>query len=375
VSELQSASAKSKLISDAPWWKSDISLGFLEKRPKLKDLAVMSRQMAAMIGAGLPILKSIRVLSEQTENKILSSALEAVKGDVEGGESLSDALAKHPQIFPSLMLGLVRAGETGGFLDESLETISNTLEKEADLRATVKSALTYPVAVLLMAFLAVIAMLIWVVPVFDQMFKNLGGQLPLPTQILVWLSPVVLWTSPVFAIALTAFSAWWRKNRQRDSLRRFKDTLIARLPVIGPLTKKIVIARFTRNLASMLNGGVPIMQALAIMSTTAQNWAMDQSLVSIQNAVKAGSTLSAPMAVDKIFPPMVTQMITIGEDSGTLGAMLGKVADFYDSEVKATTEQLTALIEPLMIAFIGVVIGGMIVALYLPIFTIFNEIR
>jgi type IV pilus assembly protein PilC len=171
------------------------------------------------------------------------------------------------------------------------------------------------------------------------------------------------------------FSVWWRKNKQRDSLRRFKDTLVAKLPVIGQLTKKIVIARFTRNLASMLNGGVPILQALAIMSLTTQNWAMDQSLISIQNSVKSGSTLSAPMSADKVFPPMVTQMITIGEDSGTLGTMLGKVADFYDSEVKATTEQLTALIEPIMIAFIGVVIGAMIVALYLPIFTIFNEIR
>jgi type IV pilus assembly protein PilC len=375
VNELQRSSGSAKLGSDSSWWKSDISLGFLEKRPGPKDLAVMSRQMAAMIGAGLPILKTIKVLSEQTDNKILASALDAVKIDVEGGESLSGALAVHPQIFPSLMLGLVRAGEAGGFLDQSLENIASTLEKEADLRATVKSALTYPVAVLLMAFLAVIAMLIWVVPVFDQMFKSLGGQLPLPTQILVWLSPVVLWTSPVFVAAATVFLVWWRKNRQRDSLRRFKDTLVAKLPVIGKLTRKIVIARFTRNLASMLNGGVPILQALAIMSLTTQNWAMDQSLISIQNSVKSGSTLSAPMSADKVFPPMVTQMITIGEDSGTLGTMLGKVADFYDSEVKATTEQLTALIEPIMIAFIGVVIGAMIVALYLPIFTIFNEIR
>jgi type IV pilus assembly protein PilC len=375
VSELQSSSGRAKLGSDSPWWKSDISLGFLEKRPNPKDLAVMSRQMAAMIGAGLPILKTIKVLSEQTENKILASALDSVKIDVEGGESLSGALGKHSQTFPSLMLGLVRAGEAGGFLDQSLENIASTLEKEADLRATVKSALTYPVAVLLMAFLAVIAMLIWVVPVFDQMFRSLGGQLPLPTQILVWLSPVVLWTSPVFVVAATVFSVWWRKNKQRDSLRRFKDTLVAKLPVIGQLTKKIVIARFTRNLASMLNGGVPILQALAIMSVTTQNWAMDQSLISIQNSVKSGSTLSAPMSADKVFPPMVTQMITIGEDSGTLGTMLGKVADFYDSEVKATTEQLTALIEPIMIAFIGIVIGAMIVALYLPIFTIFNEIR
>lgn len=358
-----------------PWWQGEISLSLIKKRPKLKDMAVMSRQMSAMIGAGLPILKSLKVLAEQTENKILADTLTEVKTDVEGGYSLSVALTKHSDVFPSLMLGLVRAGETGGFLDQSLETIANTLEKEAELRGKIKSALTYPVAVLMMAILAVIAMLIWVVPVFDQMFKNLGGQLPLPTQILVWLSPVVLWSSPLMVVGIIVFSGWWRKNRQRDGVRRVKDTVIAKLPVIGNLNRKIVIARFSRNLASMLNGGVPIMQALAIMGETSQNWHMDQALTAIQKAVRSGTTLSAPMAHENIFPPMVTQMVNIGEDSGTLGAMLGKVADFYDSEVKATTDQLTALIEPLMIGFIGIVIGGMIVSLYLPIFTIFDQIK
>ena len=353
----------------------EIKIPGFEKHPTLKELAVMSRQMATMIGAGLPILRTLKILSEQSENEILKKTLAGARADIEGGQSLSMAFSKHPDIFPPIMLGLIKTGETGGFLDQSLDSVASTLENDAELRATVKSAMTYPVAVLIMAVLAVIAMLIWVVPIFDKMFKDLGGQLPLPTQILVWLSPVALWGAPFFVVGFFFFSIWWRKNKNRDSIRKVVDTVKLKTPVFGPLLSKIAIARFSRNLSSMVNAGVPILQAFAIIGETAGSWPMEQALARVQNSIRYGSTLALPMSTEKVFPPMVTQMIAVGEDSGTLGVMLAKIADFYDSEVKATTEQLTSLIEPLMVAVIGVVIGGMIIALYLPIFTVFEQIK
>lgn len=352
-----------------------LELAFLQKRPSLKDLAVMARQMATLINAGLPALRAVKVISEQTSNKMLAKALADATHSIEVGESMSAAMTRHPQIFPPLMIGLIRAGEAGGFLDKSLNSIATTFEKDAQLRGTIKGALSYPVAVLVLAILAVFAMLIWVVPVFDQMFKSLGGQLPLPTQILVWLSPVALWSAPFLVVFGIFMASWIRKNRQNPNYRKVRDTVISKMPIFGPLAAKLSIARFTRNLSNMMQAGVPILQGLTIAAETAGNWQMEQAIARIQDQVRMGAPVAMPMKEEKVFPHMVTQMISVGEDSGTLSQMLEKIADFYDSEIQSTTEQLTSLIEPLMIAFIGLVVGGMIVALYLPIFSIFQQIK
>lgn len=353
----------------------DISFGIFEKGVGLKDLAVMSRQMATMVGAGLSLLKTLTILADQTENKKLATTLAEVQTVVESGESLSGALARHSVIFPPLMIHLVRSGETGGYLDKSLESIASTFEADVKLRATIKSALTYPVVVLVMAVIAVVGMLIFIVPVFEKMFADLGGELPLPTQLLVMLSKSMVVVGPVLIIGLIVFSLWWRRNRHAERVRKVVDPLKLKLPVFGNLFTKVAIARFTRNFSTMTGAGVPILQSLTIVGETSGNWVIENALNKVQDAVRSGKTIAAPLALEPVFPSMVTQMIAVGEDSGSLETMLDKIADFYEEEVQATTEQLTALIEPLMIAFIGVVIGGMIVALYLPIFTIFDQIK
>lgn len=359
----------------APVKKAPFS-GFTDrKEPSVKDLAVMCRQMATMVSAGLTIIKTIRILAVQTENKKLAVILEKVAVDVESGYSLSTSLAKYPETMPPLLIGLVAAGESGGFLDQALENIAGTLERDNELKSTVKSALTYPTAVLIMALMAVIAMLIWVVPVFKTMFDRLGGQLPLPTQILVWLSPVAAYGSPVLAIGAFFFARWWRKNKNLDSIRQRIDPLKLKFPVLGPLQRKLLMARFTRNLSSLVEAGVPMLQAFTLVGETSDNWQMKEALARIQASVRLGSSVSAPMNNEAIFPPMVTRMIAVGEESGSLSTMLSKIADFYDSEVKATTAQLTALIEPLMVAVVGVIVGGMVISLYLPMFTIYNSIH
>jgi type II secretory pathway component PulF len=354
----------------------DISLGgAFEKGVGLKELAVMSRQLATMVAAGIPLLKSLSILADQTESKPLAVVLTSVRNQVESGLSLSEALTRNSDTFPPLMIHLVKAGETGGFLDQSLESIARTFEADVKLRATIKSALTYPVVVLMIAVVAVIAMLLFIVPVFEKMFANLGGELPLPTQVLVVMSRSIIYVLPVLIVGGVAFSFWWKKNKHTEQVRSKVDPIKLKLPVFGDLMAKISIARFTRNFATMTKSGVPVMQALGIVGDTSGTWVIQQALRKVQDSVRAGGTIARPLSQEPVFPAMVTQMIAVGEDSGSMEAMLNKIADFYEAEVQSTTEQLTSLIEPLMIAFIGVVIGGMIVALYMPIFTIFEQIR
>ena len=354
----------------------DISLGGLfDKKITLKDLAVMSRQMATMISAGLPLLKALTILAGQSENPKLAETLDEVRSAVEEGSTFSDSLAKHPKAFPPIFVNLVRAGEVGGFLETSLESVAKNFEKEVELKATIKSALTYPVVVLIMAVLAVVGMIVFIVPVFDDLFSDLGGTLPLPTQILVVISENMVWIGPVAIVLGIAGSIWWRANRHTPKFRSIYEPLLLKMPVFGDLFKKIAIARFTRNFGMMIGAGVPILQALSIIGSTSGNWQVEQAVNSVQDSVRQGRSIAGPLANEPIFPPMVTQMIAVGEDSGALETMLEKIADFYDSEVQTTTESLTSLIEPLMIAFLGVVLGGMIVALYLPIFDIFNQVQ
>jgi type IV pilus assembly protein PilC len=354
---------------------ADIALPGFAKHTGLKDLAIMSRQMSTMISAGLSLLQTLNILAGQTENKELAGALVSVRNDVESGIGFSDGLRKHPLVFPPLMVNLVRAGETGGFLDKALDSVATNYEKEVKLRGTIVSALTYPVVVLIMSVLAVIGMLIFIVPVFEKMFKDMDGELPLPTQFLVWLSKVMVWLGPLLIVLAIAFAFWWRKNKNTERVRAFVDPIRLKLPVFGKLTGKIAIARFTRNFGTMIGAGVPIMTSLGIIGETSGNWVIERAILKVQESVRTGQSIARPLAQESVFPPMVTQMIAVGEDSGSLEMMLHKIGDFYDAEVQATTEQLTALIEPLIIAFLGVVIGGMIVALYMPIFSIIGTVH
>ncbi len=353
----------------------DLNLEIFKKQVSLKDLAIMSRQMATMISSGLSLLRTLSILTDQTESKELAKALTALTKDVETGVALSDGMIKHPTVFPPLMINLVRAGETGGFLEDALDTVAKNFESEVKLRGTIKSALSYPVIILIMAAVAVVAMLVFIVPVFKKLFEGLGGTLPLPTQMLVWLSAIMTWLAPVLIVAGVAFSIWWRKNKHTERVRRVVDPIKLKLPVFGPLFKKIAVARFSRNFSSMMAAGVPILQILQIVGDTSGNWVMEQALLKVAESVRQGKSVAEPLSKESVFPTMVTQMISVGEDAGALEQMLGKIADFYDDEVQSTTEQLTAMIEPLMIAFLGVVVGGMIVALYLPIFNIFTLIK
>ncbi|SDK29309.1 type IV pilus assembly protein PilC [Cryobacterium psychrotolerans] len=341
----------------------------------LKDLAIMSRQMATMTSAGLSLLRTLNILSEQTENKELARILTSIRNDVESGVSLSEAMDKHNTVFPPIMINLVKAGETGGFLENSLNSVAGNFESEGKLRDTIKSAMAYPTIVLIMAVVAVIGMLTFIVPVFEKMFKNLGGQLPLPTQVLVVLSQAMVWLLPLLIVGGIVFAVWWRKNKNTEVVRKILDPIILKLPVFGPLMTKLAIARFSRNFSTMIGAGVPILAALNIVGETSGNWVVESAVRKVQESVRQGKSIAGPLSLEPVFPAMVTQMIAVGEDAGALEQMLGKIADFYDQEVQSTAEQLTALIEPLMIAFIGVVVGGMIVALYMPMFSIFEYIK
>ena len=361
--------------ADGTGLQRDIVIPGFSKGVTLKDLAIMSRQMATMIGSGLSLLRTLTILSEQTESKPLTKILEKVRDDVQTGISTSDAFARHTDAFPPLMINMIRAGETGGFLEGALGSIATNFEKEVKLRGTIKSAMTYPVIVFVMAILAVIAMLVFIVPVFKKMFETLGGQLPLPTMMLVYLSQSMVFVVPILIVGGVAFAIWWPRNKNTERVRRFLDPIKLKLPVFGPLLKKIAVARFSRNFSNMISAGVPILQALNIVGETSGNWVIENALKDVAESVRQGQSIAAPLAGQPVFPTMVTQMIAVGEDAGSLEMMLDKIADFYDQEVEAATEQLTAMIEPLMVAFLGIVVGGMIVALYLPIFNIATLIK
>ncbi len=353
----------------------EISLRGFEKGVDLKSLAVASRQLSTMISSGLPLLRALHILAEQTENKKLKTILGQVSNDVEVGGSFSEALEKHPLDFPPIMISMIRAGEVGGFLEGALDALAINFEKDAKLRATIKSAMTYPVAVLILSLVAVVVMLTFIVPIFKSMFEGLGSSLPAPTQILVNLSQNMFWVVPTLVVLIVVGMVWWKRNKNTEAVRKRVDPLKLKVPVFGGLVKKIAVARFTRNFANMIGAGVPILQALSVIGATSGNYVIEAATKRISESVRNGQSLSKPMADEPVFPPMVVQMMAVGEDSGSLETMLTKIADFYDDEVQATTEALTSLIEPLLIAFLGVVIGSMVVALYMPIFSIATAVQ
>lgn len=352
-----------------------VKLPQFRKRVTSKDLAIMTRQMATMVTAGLPLSRAISILEGQTENKVLAESLTDVRLDLQAGMTFSAALNRRSEIYPVLMTSLVEAGEAGGFLDKSLSSVAKTFENEAKLHTSIKSAMTYPVAVLFMAIVGVFAMLIFIVPIFEKMFAQLGGELPAPTQFLVTLSPIAAWSAPFVLILGFVFAQWWSRNKNVMWVRKIVDPLKLKLPIFGALNKKIALSRFARTFSSMIGSGVPILQALTVIGKTSGNVVIEEAVARVQESVRLGTTVSQQMANEKVFPNMITQMISIGEYSGSLEIMLAKVADAFDQEIEATTDQLTSLIEPVMIAFIGLVIGGMVVTLYLPIFSIYNVIK
>ncbi|GLY97345.1 type II secretion system F family protein [Actinoplanes sp. NBRC 103695] len=356
--------------------QSDLKIPGLGGRTKLKDLAVFSRQFATMTSSGMSLLRSLSILEEQTSAPALKKAVAEVRTDVAGGVSLSSAMAKHDKQFPRLMVAMVRAGEAGGMIDRALEQIADSLEKDAALRGKIKSALTYPAIVLGFTFVLIALVLIFIVPIFEQMFKNLGGELPGITQFLVDASHNMWWIGPLFIILVGGTSTVMkRKLRTSAEFRLTMDRFKLRLPVFGSLFRKLAMSRFSRNLGLLLNVGVPVMQALAVVGETTGNEVIGHAMKDVQAAVREGQPMSSALRRHKIFPEMVTQMIEVGEESGQISQMLDKVADFYDREVDSAAESLTASIEPIMVLVMGAVVGGMVICLYLPMFTIYQNIQ
>lgn len=352
----------------------EINLSF-GQAVKLKDLSVMARQMSTMIGAGLSLLRTLHILSEQTDNKTLSKVLTEVRTDIETGGTLSQAFAKQRNVFPPLMIHLIAAGETGGFLDDALDAVATAFEKEVKLKSTVQSAMAYPIVVVGMAIVAVIAMIWFIVPIFEGMFSDLGGALPLPTQILVTISANMIWLGPLLFVAAIAFSVWWGKNKHAPEVRAVLDPALLKLPVFGDLLRKIALARFTRNFSALLKAGVPIVLALQVVGEISGNSVIMQASNRIADAVREGRPVAEQLALEPVFPPMVVQMVAVGEDAGSMELMLSKIADSYDSDIESTTAQMTSIIEPILIAGVGALIGGMIIALYMPVFSIFEQIN
>jgi len=347
------------------------------KKVKLNDLVVFTRQFATMINAGLPIVRALYVLSEQTSNKKLKETLDDVRKEVEAGLALSEALEKHPKVFSRLYTEMVRAGEIGGILDDVFLRVAGQLEKDQELRRKVKSALTYPIVVLVLAILAASFMLIFIVPIFAQMFEDLGGTLPLPTRIAMGLSDVMtsIWGVLVYAgmIGGVIFFLRWRKT---ENGRKAVDPAMLKIPArIGDIVQKVALARFARTLGTLSAAGVPILQSLEITATSSGNYVIEKALLKSREAIREGLPIYQPLESEWVFPPMVTRMIAVGEETGDIDGMLAKIAQFYESEVDAAVKALTSIIEPLMIVVVGAIVGGIIIAMYLPMFQIFELIE
>ncbi len=353
---------------------TEVKIPWLGNRVRLKEVAVFSRQFATMINSGLSLLRTLTVLSEQTQNETLAQVARDVANDVERGDSLSVALAKHPKVFDRLYVAMVRAGESGGVLDQVLVQLADTIEGQVALRAKVKSAMTYPVAVMGLVVLILIGMLLFVVPMFEDMYAELGGSLPAPTRMLISVSSLVKTYFILLVIAAVVFVSLFRRWVATDTGRVRWDRFKLRVPVLGGLVHKTAITRFSRTLESLLAAGVPILEALDITSETVGNSVMQEAVLDVQARVKAGEAVSSPLGDHAIFPGMVVQMLAVGEETGAMDTMLSKVAQFYEREVEATVDALASLLEPLLIVVLGGTIGGMVVALYMPMFNIINLI-
>lgn len=352
--------------------QTEIKIPGFGKRVKGKEIVIFSRQFATMVNSGLSLIRALTVLEEQTESTALRDVLGKVRTDVERGTSLSAAMDRHPKVFTDIYVSMIRAGEIGGVLDETLLRLADILEAQLRLRSKVRSAMAYPAVIGLLIVSVTTAMIVFVVPVFKNLYAELGGgaSLPFPTQILIGLSDVI--TGYWWLLILSAGLGTWGIRRwvTTDSGRLTWDTVKLKLPVFGKLAHKTALSRFSRTLAVLSRTGVPILQAIDIVADTSGNRLVAAALDEVKESVRAGESLAAPLSRHKVFPPMVVQMMTVGEETGELDHMLAKVADFYESEVEDTVSALTSLIEPLLIVVMGVTVGGILIALYLPIFNI-----
>ena len=342
----------------------------------LKDLVVFSRQFAAMVSSGVAMLRTLIIIVDQCKNKKLRATLDDVRKSVEAGLSLSDALSKHPKVFDKLYVAMVRAGETGGILAEVLKRLADFLESRQKLETKVRSAMVYPTVVLMAAVLVFWAMLTFILPIFQGLFKNIGGQLPPYTQFLITLSVYMrsIWMG-MFAIALLTGLWMLRRYYETDIGRLYIDGILLSMPLVGDLIKKVAVARFCRTFGTLIRAGVPMLSALDVVKDTAGNAVVSKTVEKVYNEVRQGGTISKPMSKTSIFPAMVTQMVAVGEETGKLDDMLSKVADFYDMEVENTVEALTSLLEPIMVVGIGGIVGSVVVGMYLPIFTVIDQLK
>ncbi|UCE70960.1 MAG: type II secretion system F family protein [Nitrospiraceae bacterium] len=340
-----------------------------------KDLVIFTRQFATMIGAGLPLVQALDILSNQTENKHYAKIIGEIKNDVEGGSTFADALKKHPKVYSDLYSNMVAAGESGGILDTILIRLAQYIEKAQKLKRQVKGAMTYPAVVISVAILVIAVIMIFVVPTFSKMFTQLGGQLPGPTQLVIDMSDFIAGTGGLITFAsmiiIVVGIVKWRKT---ETGRTITDRILLKLPIFGILLKKVAVAKFTRTLGTLTSSGVPILDGLNITAKTAGNKVIEKAVFEVRKNVAEGQTIADPLSETKVFPPMVTQMIAVGESTGALDSMLDKIADFYDEEVDAAVANLTAMLEPLLMVFLGGTVGFIVVAMYLPIFKLITLI-
>jgi type IV pilus assembly protein PilC len=340
-----------------------------------KEIAVFTRQFSVMIDAGLPLVQCLEILGSQQDNRVFQKILFEVRQDIESGATLADSLRKHPKAFDDLYCNMVAAGETGGILDTILQRLSQYIEKIVKLRSAVRSAMVYPVAVITIA-IGVVGIILWkVIPTFATLFAGLGAQLPLPTRITIALSQFIgAWWWMIFAvIGLTIFAL----NRYHKTYngRRVIDGALLKLPVLGNVLKKIAVARFCRTLGTLVSSGVPILEALEITAKTAGNAVVEDAIMETRKSIEQGKTIAEPLKATNVFPSMVVQMVAVGEQTGALETMLNKIADFYEDEVDEATANLLALLEPIMICFLGVIIGGIVISMYMPMFDLINKIN
>jgi type IV pilus assembly protein PilC len=340
----------------------------LGRRITAKEIVVFTRMFATMIDAGLPLVQCLEILSSQQQNQEFKKVLSDVKSSIEGGATFADSLKKHPKVFDDLYVNLVAAGEVGGMLDTILNRLALFMEKNEKIKNAIKGAMTYPAAVILVALVIVTGLLVFVVPIFESMFADFGRALPLPTQIIINLSNWVKSYWYILIILLAGVAYGLKRYYGTENGRKVLDAFFLKIPVFGDLLRKTAIARFTRTLGTMLSSGVPILEALDIVAKTAGNKVIEAGIVKSRTALSQGKTFAEPLGETKIFPGMVTQMISVGESSGSLDTMLNKIADFYEEEVDTAVTALTSLIEPMLMVFLGVIVGGLVIALYLPIF-------
>jgi len=345
------------------------SIAFMQPKVKNKDIVIFTRQFSTMIDAGLPLVQGLNILAEQNPNPTFKNILRQLTKDVEGGSTLAEAMKKHPKVFDNLFVNLIAAGEVGGILDTILQRLATFIEKAEELKSRIKGALTYPIVVLAIAFIVIAVILIFVIPVFQDMFASFGSALPVPTQIVVNMSDFLKGNIHWVILAIIAFVFAFKQYANTKGGRKTIDTYSLKLPVFGDLLKKTAVARFTRTLGTMMSSGVPILDSLEIVAKTAGNVVIEEIIYDVRGSIAEGQTIAEPLSENDIFPGMVIQMISVGEATGALDTMLGKIADFYDKEVDTAVDALTSMLEPLLMLFLGGAIGGLVVAMYLPIFT------